>query len=180
MTTPFKRYAAGALLCALLLTALGGRVLRGMDVMPGESPVAGAEARIDDLLAGGGWRPGEKLPITGDFTYAARVYRKEGCPPLLVSVVGGGGDADGLFRRPGAPPWRFMHGGRAYERPPSVRFLVDSIIAAIMPGVDAPPPIIAVARIAEAPACEGPTPAEWRQLARAPAAGQDGMRTAAE
>lgn len=175
-----KSFTAGALLCALLLAALGGRVLRSMDIMPADRPAEGAEARIDDLLAGDGWRPGERLPITGDFTYAARVYRKESCPPLLVSIIGAGGDADGLFRRPGAPPWRFLHGGRAYERPPSVRFLTDSIIAAVMPGVDAPPPIIAVARTAEAPGCDGPTPAEWGRLASAPAAGQDGLRTAAE
>lgn len=174
-----KRLAADAFLGLLLMAAVGGRIARETGPWLGApAPAGGFEANAEVFMAGFGWSPGERLAITRDFTYAARVFQKEGCPPLLVSVVGAGGDAEGLFRRSGGPVWRFLHGGRAYDRPPTVRFMLDAMIAAAVPGVEAPPPIMAVAYAegGRPPQCEGPTAQQWRTMARV----QAGLRTSAE
>jgi len=174
---------AGVVLSALLVAAFGGRVLRAVEGgdVAGLTGAPAFEARADKVMRTHGWTPGERIAITADFTYAAVVYRRAGCLPLLVSIVGGGSDSDGLYRRPGGPRWLFMHAGAAYERPPSARYLVDHLVTMITPGAVPPPPLVAVASAGDGPQpapCDGPSPGDWRAMSGG--AAYAGLRTSAE
>lgn len=176
-----RGYAASILLCVLLAAAFGGRIVRATGGEgAAQTGAAAFEADAETLLQARGWSPGERVPITADFTYAARVYRRTECPSLLVSILGAGNDADGLYRRPGSPAWRFIHGGRAYDRPPSLRYTIAHWLSIMKPGATPPAPIVAVASAGNGPLpppCDGPSPEDWRTM---PGAAHAGLRTSAE
>ena len=176
-----------SILLVLLATGLGARVMRSL-AQQGGAQVEREEAQVERFLVGQGWSVGERIAITANFDYAARVFRRQGCrQALLVSVIGAGGDAGGLFKRMAGVQWRFMHLGAAYDSPPSVRFMVDYGLALALRR-PSPPSIVAVA-LAPIPApeeCEGPSPQDWRSFNEAAPLDvqasklQEGLRTSAE
>jgi len=183
-----KVRASLSILLVLLMAGLGARVIRSL-TQQGGVQVEREEAQVERFMAARGWTIGERVAITANFDYAARVFRHETCrQALLVSVIGAGGDAGGLFKRMGGLQWRFMHLGAAYESPPSVRFMVDYGLALGL-GQRSPPSILAVA-VAAAPSvvaegCQLPSPQDWRSFNEAAPSAQEGkvqeaLRTKAE
>ena len=181
-----------SILLVLLATGLGARVMRSL-TQQGGAQVEREEAQVERFMAARGWTIGERIAITANFDYAARVFRRQSCQQvLLVSVIGAGG----LFKRMAGVNWRFMHLGAAYDSPPSVRFMVDYGLALVL-GQRSPPSIVAVA-LAPIPApeeCEGPSPEDWRSFTEAAPSDvqasnaqgddqegklQEGLRTSAE
>ena len=157
-----------SILLIVLAAGLCGRLVRQL-TQQGGAQVEREEAQAERFLVGLGWSVGERVAITANFDYAARVFRRQSCQQvLLVSVIGAGGDAGGLFKRMAGVQWRFMHLGIAYDSPPSLRFMVDYGLALAL-GQRSPPSIVAVA-LAPIPApeeCEGPSPQDWRSFTEA-------------
>ncbi|MDB5571272.1 MAG: hypothetical protein JWN93_2455 [Hyphomicrobiales bacterium] len=164
-----KQPIALTLLGIVLLAGLAGRFARAS--ASGENYAAVQETAVEAFLQQRGWVAGERIPITSDFTYSARVFARKGCwEPLLVSVVGGGSDAGGLYRRAGTREWRFVRDGEESADPPSLRFMLDQTLANfISPGRRASPILAVSAPVKETGACLGPSPSEWRELGAPPA-----------
>lgn len=181
-----KAQVSLSILLIVLAAGLGARVMRSL-TQQGGVQVEREEGQVERFMVARGWTIGERVAITANFDYAARVFRRESCQQaLLVSVIGAGGDAGGLFKRMGSLHWRFMHLGAAYESPPSVRFMVDYGLALGL-GQRSPPSILAVAVGAagvSAQGCDLPSPEDWRSFNEAAplvqASNQDGLRTSAE
>ena len=177
-----------SILLVLLAAGVGARVMRSL-TQQGGVQVEREEAQVERFMVARGWTIGERVAITANFDYAARLFRRQSCQQaLLVSVIGAGGGAGGLFKRMTGVNWRFMHLGAAYESPPSVRFMLDYGLALALrqPG---PPSILAVAVAAEGSAaagCDLPGPQDWRSFHEAAPLDvqannvQEGLRTSAE
>ncbi len=174
-----RREAATLLLAGLLCAGFFARVARaGLQDGPN---VTRDEAAVAVFLEARGWRADERVPVTANFDYAARVFRKPGCRAVLVvAPIGAGAEAADLFRGAGGLDWRFVHAGESHAAPPTLNYLFDHARARLM-RAQAPASILAMAR---APAGEGawddacapPAPADWRAYGGA----QDGLRTSAE
>lgn len=183
-----KAQVSLSILLIVLAAGLGSRVMRSL-TQQGGVQVQREEAQVERFMEARGWTIGERIAITANFDYAARVFRHETCrQALLVSVIGAGGDAGGLFKRMGGLQWRFMHMGAAYESPPSVRFMVDYGLALAL-RQKSPPSILAVAVGAtpdvHAQGCDLLSPEDWRSFNEAAppvqeGSLQDGLRTSAE
>jgi len=188
-----KAQVSLSILLIVLAAGLGARVMRSL-TQQGGVQVEREEGQVERFMVARGWTIGERVAITANFDYAARVFRRESCQQaLLVSVIGAGGDAGGLFKRMAGLHGRFMHLGAAYENPPSVRFMVDYGLVLGL-GQRSPPSILAVA-VAAAPsivveACQLPSPQDWRSFNEAAPLTeegkvqegkvQEGLRTSAE
>ena len=174
-----RRAAYGALVLALAL-GFAGRVLRA-SLHQGGGDLARDEAAAAAFLEARGWRADERVPVTANFDYAARVFRKPGCPAaLVVSPIGSGAEAGGLFREAGGLDWRFVHAGVSHGSPPTLRHLADHGLALVLRR-PAPSSILAMARApAQAPApeegpCAAPSAQDWARYGA-----YDGLRTSAE
>jgi hypothetical protein len=173
------RRLAGLALVALLCAGLGGRIARA--TLKEGPDIARDEAAVVAFLDARGWRADERVPVTANYDYAARVFRKPGCPAaLVVSPIGAGAEAGGLFRGAGGLDWRFVHGGASHASPPTVRHLIDHGFALILRR-PAPPSILAMASApAQAPVaqegpCAPPSAQDWRIYGA-----YEGLRTSAE
>jgi hypothetical protein len=153
-------------LALILVAGIAGRLARAL--APVEDYAAFHEAGVERFLERRGWSPGERVSITSDYTYSARVFRNPACwDPLLVSVVGAGSDAGGLYQRAGVREWRFVRNGVAQRDPPTLRFMLEQTFYNLARGAERPAPILAVSGpLAPSGSCDAPSPETWALLGR--------------
>lgn len=149
---------------ALVAIGLGARVLRYGAAS--DNRQAQNEALVAAFLEARGWRAGERLPLTADFTYSATPYQREGCrDPFFVSIVGGGADAAGLYSRTGRP-WVFIRKGVASASPPTWGVMIDAALSGVRGKPLAPMLAIYAPGNANGP-CAGPSLEDWATLGAA-------------
>ncbi len=162
---------ASAFLATVLAAGFAGRLVRTS--APVEDYAILQEAAVERFLDERGWVARERVPLTSNFTYSARTFRHPACwEPLLVSVVGAGSDAGGLYRRAGAREWRFVRNGAATLEPPTLRFMAEQTLFNLTPawlfaGGRMPAPILAVSGpLSPSGSCDAPSPQTWALLGR--------------
>jgi hypothetical protein len=175
-----RRLVAAILFAALLCAGLTGRVARA--ALQDGPNLARDEAAVAAFFEARGWRADERVPVTANFDYAARVFRKWGCGvALVVAPVGAGVEAGGLFRGAGGLDWTFVHAGASHAAPPTARFFLDHA-RALLTRAPAPASVLALARAPagaqadEPEACAPPAATDFAAYADY----QEGRRTAAE